>query len=234
VIEQELQRAGLGGPSCEGLFEGLQQLMLTPLGGPLGACRLGDLKAGSWLNEMNFDLPLATGEGEVRLVRSSGLAQAFASHPGGRFGGSYAKTLQSLEVASRGFLTGSIDLLFCWEGRWWVTDWKSNWLGQRDRLGSVTHCGPNDYLEPAMETLMASSHYPLQAHLYLVALHRYLLWRLPNYDPAQHLGGYAYVFLRGVPGPTPDPTAPTPGVLVDQPSLDRVLALDALLREGQP
>ncbi len=234
VIEQELQRAGLGGESCEGLFEGLQQLMLTPLGGPLGACRLGDLKAGSWLNEMNFDLPLAIGEREVRLVRSSGLAQAFAGHPGGRFGGSYAKTLQSLEVASRGFLTGSIDLLFCWEGRWWVTDWKSNWLGQRDRLGSVTHCGPNDYLEPAMETLMASSHYPLQAHLYLVALHRYLLWRLPNYDPAQHLGGYAYVFLRGVPGPTPDPTAPTPGVLVDQPSLDRVLALDALLREGQP
>ena len=115
-----------------------------------------------------------------------------------------------------------------------MADWKSNWLGQRDRLGQVSRCGPNDYSEAAMETLMASSHYPLQAHLYLVALHRYLLWRLPDYDPREHLGGYAYVFLRGVPGPTPDPTAPTPGVLVDQPSLERVLALDALLREGQP
>ncbi len=234
VIEQELQRAGLEGDACDGLFEALQQLMQTPLGGPLGPCRLGDLQAGSWLNEMNFDLPLATQGGEVRVVRSSGLAQAFAQNPGGRFGASYAKTLQGLEVASRGFLTGSIDLLFCWEGRWWVADWKSNWLGQRDRLGSVTRCGPNDYSESAMETLMARSHYPLQAHLYLVALHRYLLWRLPNYNPGQHLGGYAYVFLRGVPGPTPDPKAPTPGVLVDQPSLKRVMALDELLREGQP
>ena len=234
VIAQELERAGLEGEACAGLFEALQQLMCTPLGGVLGGCRLGDLQPGSWLNEMNFDLPLATEGEELRLVRSSGLAQAFAQHPGGRFGPAYAKTLQGLEVASRGFLTGSIDLLFCWQGRWWVADWKSNWLGQRDRLGQVSRCGPNDYSEAAMETLMASSHYPLQAHLYLVALHRYLLWRLPDYDPREHLGGYAYVFLRGVPGPTPDPTAPTPGVLVDQPSLERVLALDALLREGQP
>ena len=234
VIAQELERAGLEGQACAGLFEALQQLMCTPLGGVLGGCRRGDLQPGSWLNEMNVDLPLATEGEELRLVRSSGLAQTFAQHPGGRFGPAYAKTLQGLEVASRGFLTGSIDLLFCWQGRWWVADWKSNWLGQRDRLGQVSRCGPNDYSEAAMETLMASSHYPLQAHLYLVALHRYLLWRLPDYDPREHLGGYAYVFLRGVPGPTPDPTAPTPGVLVDQPSLERVLALDALLREGQP
>jgi exodeoxyribonuclease V beta subunit len=81
---------------------------------------------------------------------------------------------------------------------------------------------------------MARSHYPLQAHLYLVALHRYLHWRLPGYEPAEHLGGYAYVFLRGVPGPVEDPESGVPGVLVDTPPLERLLALDALLREGQP
>ena len=86
---------------------------------------------------------------------------------------------------------------------------------------------------------MASNHYPLQAHLYLVALHRYLRWRLPGYEPERHLGGYAYVFLRGVPGPLPndpasDPAGGVPGVLVEQPPLQRLLALDALLREGQP
>ena len=74
----------------------------------------------------------------------------------------------------------------------------------------------------------------LQAHLYLVALHRYLHWRLPGYDPTEHLGGYAYVFLRGVPGPMAHPEAGVPGVLVDTPALERLLALDALLREGQP
>jgi exodeoxyribonuclease V beta subunit len=186
---------------------------------------------------MNFDLPLAHSEQE-RLVRSSGLASVFREHPGGRFGASYARLVDGLEVASRGFLTGSIDLVFCWKERWWVADWKSNWLGQRDSQGTVSRCGPIDYSEAAMTSLMASNHYPLQAHLYLVALHRYLLWRLPGYSPERHLGGYAYVFLRGVPGaidaPGRSPQAPTPGVLVDQPSLERVMALDALLREGQP
>jgi exodeoxyribonuclease V beta subunit len=61
-----------------------------------------------------------------------------------------------------------------------------------------------------------------------------LHWRLPGYEPAEHLGGYAYVFLRGVPGPVEDPESGVPGVLVDTPPLERLFALDALLREGQP
>ena len=237
VVELELPRAGLSPDLSDALVLGLEQLVQSPLGGALGDCRLGDLPAGSWLNEMNFDLPLAHTE-QGRLVRSSGLASVFSDHPGGRFGAGYGRLLNGLEVASRGFLTGSIDLVFCWQERWWVADWKSNWLGQRDSQGTVSRCGPIDYSEEAMSALMASNHYPLQAHLYLVALHRYLLWRLPGYNSEQHLGGYAYVFLRGVPGainaPGRSPQAPTPGVLVDQPSLERVLALDALLREGQP
>jgi exodeoxyribonuclease V beta subunit len=100
----------------------------------------------------------------------------------------------------------------------------------------VLSCGPNDYSSAAMERLMASNHYPLQAHLYLVALHRYLRWRLPGYEPERHLGGYAYVFLRGVPGPVAGEVCAddVPGVLVERPPLQRLLALDALLREGQP
>ena len=41
----------------------------------------------------------------------------------------------------------------------------------------------------------------LQALLYTVALHRYLRWRLPRYDPERHLGGVLYLFLRGMIGP---------------------------------
>jgi hypothetical protein len=52
-------------------------------------------------------------------------------------------------VASRGFLTGSIDLVFRWGERWWVADWKSNWLGRRNGQGQVVACGPNDYPRPA-------------------------------------------------------------------------------------
>ena len=233
MLLEELERAGLDQELIDPLLEGLKLVVCSPLGGALGHCRLADLASGSWLSELNFDLPLAHAD-RARLVRSSGLASAFEQHPGGRFGADYAQQLRSLSVASRGFLTGSIDLVFQWGERWWVADWKSNWLGRRNSQGELLSCGPGDYHQQAMAELMARSHYPLQAHLYLVALHRYLQWRLPNYSPSQHLGGYAYVFLRGMAGEVPEPEAGVPGVLVDTPPLERLLALDALLREGQP
>jgi exodeoxyribonuclease V beta subunit len=48
---------------------------------------------------------------------------------------------------------------------------------------------------------MLDAHYPLQAMLYSVALHRYLRWRQPGYDPDRHLGGVLYLFVRGMCGP---------------------------------
>jgi exodeoxyribonuclease V beta subunit len=88
-----------------------------------------------------------------------------------------------------------------------------------------------------MTALMASNHYPLQAHLYLVALHRYLSWRQPGYQPERDLGGYAYVFLRGAPGPVPlqdwdagvQGSTEIPGMVVECPPVGRLLALDAAL-----
>ena len=114
---------------------------------------------------------------------------------------------------------------------------RSRLVGVAGTVATLAHLdmGLADYHREAMVTLMAASHYPLQAHLYLVALHRYLRWRLPGYTPEHHLGGYAYVFLRGVPGPiTSDPADGVAGVLVERPPLQRLLALDQLLREGQP
>lgn len=247
VIEQELDRAGLALELADALSEGLEQLWRTPFGGGLGRFRLADLPLSARLNEMNFDLPLAQPHpaagadgAEPNRVRAAGLARCFAQHPGGLFGRDYARQLAGLEIASRGFLTGSIDLVFRQGERWWVVDWKSNWLGERDASGAAIACGPAHYSEAAMAALMARSHYPLQAHLYLVALHRYLAWRLPQYNPEQHLGGYAYVFLRGAPGATAEAVAiaeaggAVPGLLVEQPPLQRLLALDTQLREGTP
>jgi len=234
-VGAELRRAGLASQPIEPLLAGLEQVRLTPFGGPLGGLRLADLGAGQWLNEMNFDLTLGS-------VRAEALAAAFADHPGGPFGADYANRIAQLPIASRGFLTGSIDLLFqapdpAGRGRWWVLDWKSNWLGRRDSAGRPVACGPSHYDRGAMATLMAANHYPLQAHLYLVALHRYLGWRQPDYQPERDLGGYVYVFLRGAPGPvapqdwdagvagSPD----IPGMVVECPPVGRLLALDRAL-----
>ncbi len=229
LVECELRRAGLAGEPLEPLLQGLELMRLTPFGGALGRLRVADLAPERRLHEMNFDLTLG-------YARAAGLAAAFRNHPGGAFGSCYAAALERLPVASRGFLTGSIDLVFTTgeadaDGRWWVADWKSNWIGQRDEEGQTLACGPRHYGQGAMETLMAASHYPLQAHLYLVALHRYLRWRLPGYDPARHLGGYAYVFLRGTPGDAGHGALPgtVPGMFVEQPPLERILALDDAL-----
>ena len=60
---------------------------------------------------------------------------------------------------------------------------------------------------------MVEAHYPLQALLYAVALHRYLRWRQPGYDPDVHLGGVLYLFLRGMSGPgVVDADGAAPGV----------------------
>ena len=93
------------------------------------------------------------------------------------------------ERTLRGMLMGYADLVFEQGGRYWVLDYKSNALGPRDA----------DYSVQAMEAAMLEHRYDVQAALYLLALHRLLKVRLgPRYDPAQHLGGALYFFLRGV------------------------------------
>ena len=234
LTDQVLRGSGIDEAFTEPVLQGLARMLATPCGGELGAFRFADLPRERRLNEMNFDLSLGR-------ARSSALAAAFRRHPGGLFDAAYAERLEALAIDSRGFLTGSIDLVFtapdaAGQERWWVADWKSNWLGRRDADGRPVACGPRHYGTAAMAALMVESHYPLQAHLYLVALHRYLGWRLSGYQPERDLGGYAYVFLRGTPGPEGERALPgaVPGMVVERPPLARVLALDAALGVGRP
>ena len=195
MIAAELRRAGLDSDLGEMVLEGLDQVLQTPLGGPLAELALAEITPDQRLHELSFDLP-------VQQVRTADLVDAFRADPTARFGADYADALASLAVNSRGFLTGSIDLVFRdpRQSRWWVLDWKSNWIGERRAAGEADRCGPRHYHQQAMEEQMIQHHYPLQAHLYLVALHRHLRWRLPDYDPHRHLGGYVYCFLSGMPG----------------------------------
>ncbi|MFY8150362.1 MAG: UvrD-helicase domain-containing protein [Prochlorococcaceae cyanobacterium] len=239
VVAEELQRSGLSAALGDGVAEAIEQLRHTPLGGALGTFHLAELAPEERLNELRFDLPLAVEAPQQAAVSAAGLARAFAEHPGGLVEPSYARRLAELEVSGRGFLTGSIDLVFRTQGRWWVLDWKSNWIGERTAEGQPLACGPAHYDLPAMVAQMEHHHYLLQAHLYQVALHRYLRWRLPGYRAERDLGGSVYVFLRGVPGSGPaarhaaQQGSTVPGVLVEPAPLERLLALDALLERGE-
>jgi exodeoxyribonuclease V beta subunit len=87
-----------------------------------------------------------------------------------------------------GMLKGFIDLVFEFQGRYYVVDWKSNRLG-----GDLEAYNTN-----AMAAEIRRQHYYFQYQLYTVALDRYLRLRLPGYDYEQHFGGVYYIFLRGL------------------------------------
>ncbi|MGL4353199.1 MAG: exodeoxyribonuclease V subunit beta [Aeromonas popoffii] len=113
----------------------------------------------------------------------------------------------------QGMLKGFIDLVFEWQGRWYLLDYKSNHLGM----------SAADYSRPALERAMAEHRYDLQYQLYSLALHRLLTLRLPGYDFDQHFGGVFYLFLRGMP---------QGGIFHTRPSRELVLGLDELFRNG--
>ena len=105
-------------------------------------------------------------------------------------------------------------------------DYKTNWLGG-ETLTAL------DYRPEAMARGMREAHYPLQALLYSVALHRFLRWRQPGYDPDRHLGGVLYLFLRGMAGPaTPVVDGVPCGVFSWKPPAEMVCDLSDLLDGG--
>ena len=83
-----------------------------------------------------------------------------------------------------------------------------------------------------MRKEMIKHHYPLQSHLYLLALHRLLKWRLKNYQPNRHLGGYVYLFFKGLPDKKLFEKSvekdTSPGVFIGQAPINRINYLDKL------
>ena len=125
----------------------------------------------------------------------------------------------------QGMLKGFIDLVFCWQGKYYLLDYKSNWLGEDSSA----------YTRPAMEQAMAEHRYDLQYQLYTLALHRYLRHRLVDYDYQRHFGGVIYLFLRGV-----DAQHPGNGIFACRPEqalvegMDRLFSGEAITAEDEP
>lgn len=186
----------------EELRAAIEAVLTTPLAPALPAT-LRDLDPAEQLAELDFELPLDGGtraRSQDPLVTLRDLAPILRRHlPPTDSIYRYATVVDSraYEMQSlRGYLTGSIDVVFRHEGRFYVADYKTNWLGPADvPLTTAT------YDRVSVNAAMEKSSYPLQALLYTVALHRYLRWRLPGYDPSEHVGGVLYLYVRGMAGP---------------------------------
>ena len=87
-----------------------------------------------------------------------------------------------------GFMTGIIDLVFRRDGKYYLLDYKSNFLGANDI----------SYNAESLSHSMTRHDYHLQYLIYTVALHRMLKRDLASYSYEENFGGVYYFFLRGV------------------------------------
>lgn len=112
-----------------------------------------------------------------------------------------------------GMMNGKIDLVFRRGGRYYILDWKSNFLGDETSY----------YTSERLAEAMNEQNYHLQYLLYTLALKRYLTLRLPGFHYQRDFGGVIYVFLRGVRKQGDQ------GVFTARPSLEEITRLEGIL-----
>ncbi len=127
------------------------------------------------------------------------------------------KGLDLSETDMTGYLTGQIDLAFYAGGKFWIIDWKSNFISSKQE----------DYQRKNLDIPMKKKRYTLQYLLYIVALKRFIESRFGVKDGYEKIGGVLYFFLRGV-----DKNNPAQGIFFDRPDEQLIEHLDKALREG--
>ncbi|TQI81944.1 DNA helicase/exodeoxyribonuclease V beta subunit [Serratia fonticola] len=172
---EQLQKQGLEDHWLPVLYDWMQVLLNTPLND--SGVALAALSAEARQAELQFYLPI------------NGLLQARELDELVKRYDPLSANCPELDFQQvQGMLKGFIDLVFCWQGKYYLLDYKSNWLGEDSSA----------YTQQAMAQAMAEHRYDLQYQLYTLALHRYLGHRLADYDYERHFGGIIYLFLRGV------------------------------------
>lgn len=201
-IQEQLKSQGFDEKWAPLLVSWMETLFHTPLN-PEGLC-LADIPKEHQLDELQFYLPIEKEMSSAKLTTLISQYDPLSAK---------CSALQFQQV--QGMLKGFIDLVFYWEGKYYVVDYKSNWLGESSE----------DYTQEAMQNAMIDHRYDLQYQLYTLALHRFLQQRIPDYDYKHHFGGIYYLFLRGI-----DENRPGNGVYAYLPDEAFVLALDALFK----
>ena len=181
----------------------LQQWMTAILDTPLSTddptLKLNNLSRQQCVKEMQFYLKLN------RVFDVTAFNRALQKH--------HRLPSEALQFdAIKGMLRGFMDLVFCHNGKYYLVDYKSNFLGVE----------PQNYVGKSLEQAMLANHYDWQYLFYTLALHRYLQQRDANYHYETHLGGVFYCFLRGMNGENQD------GVFFDKPDYALIQALENL------
>lgn len=207
VVAKELGAHGFDAVWLPAIANMVESVLDTPL--DESGMRLRGVTRARRLDELEFYYPIAGVSDTTlrRLLMSGGFPREIRDRIG-------ALTFSP----TQGYMRGFIDLVFEHQGRYYLADYKSNWLGST--VGA--------YEKPDLARAMGREAYYLQYLVYCIALHRYLATRLPGYEYDSHFGGVRYLFVRGM-----RPAAGCHcGVYADRPGLTLLAALDEYLRTG--
>ena len=203
LIADKLRQYGFESQWLDAIYNMVMKVLSVSLDPVSNRLKLSSIRNDDRLDELEFYFPLKTIAPEKIkwIFNQKGFKNIVPIETIGRLHFS----------PTRGFMKGFIDLVFQWHDRFYLLDWKSNFLG--DRIEDYTQ----KFLEPAMKKEL----YVLQYHIYTLALDQYLNLRLPDYSYEKHFGGVFYVFLRGV-----DPEkGPEYGIYRDLPSTELIEVL---------
>lgn len=207
IVSKQLTIYGFDNSWCEVVCDWLNEIVASPLLDD--GFTLNQLPVSHRLDEMAFYFPAALDANQLKKALKPHLTSDAA----------LTAVIERLSFRDlNGFMKGFIDLVFEHQGQFFVVDYKSNFLGYQ----------AGDYQRTALDTAMISHDYPLQYLIYTLALHRYLSLRLPDYDPEQHLGGVAYLFIRGMKQEWPQS-----GVYFEPVNVPLLRALDDVIRGAE-
>ncbi|HKY91610.1 MAG TPA: UvrD-helicase domain-containing protein, partial [Nevskiaceae bacterium] len=203
VIREQLSRSGYQSSSPAQVQEWLREVLRVPLPAPAGGApfALGAVAKDAQFRELPFQLAF-DGFSPRKIVA---IAKAY---------GVAVPELPSREL--RGYLNGYIDLVFRHDGRWYVADHKSNWLGATG----------DGYDRDGIAAAMSGGHYHLQYLIYVTAVHRWLRGAVQGYDYDREFGGVLYLFLRGMHPDWRDAAGAPHGVFASRPPRALIEALD--------
>ena len=190
----------------------IQKVLATPLAKDKPRLVLSAIENKDRINEMEFYFPL-------KPFNPSVLRQLFLEHHCADIPADFPDRLGKLTFSpAGGFMKGYVDLIFLFEDKYYLLDWKSNILGSN----------VNDYSGERLMDVMTGELYILQYHVYTLALHQYLRVSKPDYAYARDFGGVIYMFIRGV-----DPAlGPDFGIYADCPNPDLIDAMGSRMIPG--
>ncbi|MBV7530650.1 exodeoxyribonuclease V subunit beta [Chitinophaga sp. sic0106] len=184
------------------LLQLVQHVVKAPLHTGNHSFQLSSVSKDKRMAEFEFDFPVPVFQlNELNELSEAG--QTVSIKRFAELGG------QELE----GIMNGKIDLFFEHDGRYYVLDWKSNYLGDQ----------PEDYQREALEAEMNHNNYHLQYLIYTVAVKKYLESRLPAFDYERQFGGVFYLFIRGVRNYGDN------GIYYTKPPLEKILQLEKII-----